>query len=116
MVRCGGGLASGPDLLHAAHAAAAEARAALGEATPDLACVFVTGDDHALVEAALLVAAEHAGAAATVGCSAYGVLGPGRAAEAIEPDGMNWKLTEPNTHRNEFHKLSQNVSSWSRRA
>ena len=37
-----------------------------------------------------------------------------RSAAAKPP--RNWKLTEPNTHRNEFHKLSQNVSSWSRRA
>ena len=82
MARCGGGLAQGADLLRAAREAAREARTALDGARPDLACVFVTGDDHVLVEAALLVAAEDVDAGATLGCSAYGVLGAGRAAEA----------------------------------
>src|SRR4051794_11282348 len=102
MVRCAGGLALGPDLLHAARAAAAEARAGLGGAVPDIACVFVSSSDHALVEAALLVAGEAAGAGATVGCSAYGVLGPGRAAEAVSSVSV-WCAALPGARVRAFH-------------
>jgi small ligand-binding sensory domain FIST len=102
MVRCAGGLALGPDLLHAAREAAAQARSALGDVVPDLGCVFVTGTDHALVEAALLVAGDRLGARTTIGCSAYGVIGPAGAAEATASVSV-WAASLPGVALRAFH-------------
>ena len=71
MVRCGDGFAAGADLLKAALDAAEQARHALRGSPADLACVFVSGSDHATVEAALLLASERIGARTTIGCSAW---------------------------------------------
>ncbi|HEY5031319.1 MAG TPA: FIST N-terminal domain-containing protein [Actinomycetes bacterium] len=102
MVRCGDGFGAGPDLLKAAIGAAEQARAALYGSVADLACVFVTGSDHATVEAALLLASEHVGARTTIGCSAYGVLGSGQAAEGTSSVSV-WVAALPGAHLRAFH-------------
>ena len=102
MARCGDGFAAGGDLLKAALDAAAQVRGALAGVVPDLACVFVTGSDHAGVEAALLLAAERIGAATTIGCSAYGVIGSGQAAEASTSVSA-WAAYLPGVRLRAFH-------------
>ena len=81
MSRFGDGLATGSDLVRAAQEATAAALAPLGGRVPDLVCVFVSSDDVDLAAAALERAAEVSGAAATVGCSAGGVLAGDRGVE-----------------------------------
>ncbi len=100
--RCGAGLGVGPDLLRAALDAVAEASDALGGATPDLALVFVNGADHAVVEAALQLAAERLGAGTTVGCTGYGVLAAGRAAEDTVAVSV-WAAVLPGARLRSFH-------------
>ncbi len=102
MAGCGVGLGVGPDLLHAAVEAVRAAAAPLGGAAPDLAAVFVTGQDHAVVEAAMVLAGEQLGARTTIGCSAYGVLGAGRAAEAV-PSVSVWAAVLPGARTRAFH-------------
>jgi small ligand-binding sensory domain FIST len=102
MVRCGDGFGAGPDLLKSAIEAAEQARAALHGSVADLACVFVAGSDHATVEAALLLASEHVGARTTIGCSAYGVLGSGHAAEGTSSVSV-WVAALPGAHLRAFH-------------
>lgn len=81
MARFGDGLAVGPDLLHAAESAVEQAARSCGSASPDLLCVFVSGDDPAHVEAAGRHAGEVSGARAVIGCSATGVIGGSRGVE-----------------------------------
>jgi small ligand-binding sensory domain FIST len=79
--RFGDGLAVGPDLAAAAESAVTQALAPLRGQRPDLLCLFVCGDDPAMVESAGVHAMEVAGARATLGCSAGGVIGAGRGVE-----------------------------------
>jgi small ligand-binding sensory domain FIST len=79
--RFGDGLAVGPDLAAAAESAVAQALAPLRGQHPDLLCLFVCGDDPAMVEAAGTRAMKVAGARTTLGCSAGGVIGAGRGVE-----------------------------------
>jgi small ligand-binding sensory domain FIST len=102
MARCGDGFATGGDLLKAALEAAEQVLAALHGCPPDLACVFVTGHDHASVEAALLLASERVGAKTTIGCSAYGVIGSGQTAEATSSVSV-WAAYLPGAHLRAFH-------------
>ncbi len=102
MVRCGDGFAAGADLLKAALDAAEQARDALGGSPADLACVFVSGSDHATVEAALLLASERIGARTTIGCSAYGVIGAGQTAEAASSVSV-WVASIPGARVRAFH-------------
>jgi small ligand-binding sensory domain FIST len=102
MPRCGDGFAAGSDLLKAAVEAAEHVRGTLHGTVPDLACVFVTGSDHAAVEAALLLAAERVGARTTIGCSAYGVIGSGQAAEAATSVSI-WAAYLPGVRVRAFH-------------
>jgi small ligand-binding sensory domain FIST len=74
----------------------------LGGARADLACVFVSGADHAAVEAALLLAGERVGAHTTLGCSAYGVLGSGQAAENAASVSI-WAAYLPGARLRSFH-------------
>ncbi|MCW2543683.1 MAG: hypothetical protein JWM40_1235 [Frankiales bacterium] len=78
MGRFGDGIGVSTNLLEAAQTAVAAALAPLRGRTPDLALVFVSGPDSD-------EAGEHAlaltGAAATIGCSAGGVIGAGQALE-----------------------------------
>lgn len=102
MARCGDGFAAGSDLLKAALDAAEQVRTALHGSVPHLACVFVTGSDHAAVEAALLLAGERVGARTTIGCSAYGVIGAGQAAEAVTSVSV-WAAYLPGARLRAFH-------------
>ncbi|MGH3722238.1 MAG: FIST signal transduction protein [Pseudonocardiaceae bacterium] len=79
--RFGDGLAVGPDLAAAAESALAQALAPLLGQRPDLLCLFVCGDDPAMVEVAGTRAMEVAGARTTLGCGAGGVIGAGRGVE-----------------------------------
>ncbi|HEY6422468.1 MAG TPA: FIST N-terminal domain-containing protein [Pseudonocardiaceae bacterium] len=79
--RFGDGLAVGPDLARAAESAITQAIAPLSGQRPDLLCVFVCGDDPEAVESAGIRAMDVAGARTTLGCSAGGVIGAGRAVE-----------------------------------
>lgn len=79
--RFGDGLAVGPDLPAAAESAVAQALAPLRGQRPDLLCLFVCGDDPAMVESAGIHAMEVAGARTTLGCGAGGVIGAGRGVE-----------------------------------
>jgi small ligand-binding sensory domain FIST len=81
MARFGDGLAVDTDLVGAAAAAVSQALAPLGGRVPDLACVFVCGDDPDEVAVAGAAAADLSGAANVIGCSAGGVIGAGRAVE-----------------------------------
>jgi len=74
VARFGDGLACGPDLVRAADRAVEAALEPLHGRRPDLVCVFTTGDDPDELAAAARHAAARGGAAATVGCSAGGVL------------------------------------------
>ena len=100
--RCGTGLGVGPDLLRCALDAASQANEALGGAVPDLALVFVNGADHAVIEAALQLAGERLGARTTVGCTGYGVLAAGRAAEDTVAVGV-WAAVLPGARLRAFH-------------
>jgi small ligand-binding sensory domain FIST len=82
--RFGDGLAIGPDLEGAAEVALAQALGPLDGVAPDLVCVFVAAGvpaRHDAVEAAGRRVMEAAGAATTIGATAAGVLGDGRAVE-----------------------------------
>jgi small ligand-binding sensory domain FIST len=79
--RFGDGLAAGPDLAVAAESAVTQALAPLHGQRPDLLCVFVCGDDPAMVELAGIRAMAVAGARTTLGSSAGGVIGAGRGVE-----------------------------------
>ncbi|MQY03946.1 FIST signal transduction protein [Actinomadura macrotermitis] len=80
MARFGDGLAAGPDLVNAAETAVKQALAPL-DGPPDLVFVFVSGDDPGELAEAARRATEVAGARATLGCSASGVIGGGRGVE-----------------------------------
>lgn len=80
MARFADGLAVGRDLIRAAESAVAQALAPL-ERSPDLLCVFVSGGDSDVVEAAGCRAMELSGAGTALGCSAEGVIGGGRGVE-----------------------------------
>jgi small ligand-binding sensory domain FIST len=79
--RFGDGLAVGPDLPAAAESAVTQALAPLRGQRPDLLCLFICGDDPAMVESASTRAMEVAGARTTLGCRAGGVIGAGRGVE-----------------------------------
>jgi small ligand-binding sensory domain FIST len=79
--RFGDGLALGPDLVRAAEQAAEAALAPLLGRPPDLLCAFVSGGGPDESAAALERAAQLAGAGASVGCSAAGVLAGSRGVE-----------------------------------
>ena len=84
MARCGSGVAVGFDLTRAAVVATQHALAEIGDARPDLACVFVHGSDPDGVSAALTAAADLAGATTSIGCSAsHGVIGGGHGIEDV---------------------------------
>jgi len=81
--RFGDGLAAGPDLAAAADSAVTQALAPLRGQRPDLLCVFVCGNDPAMVELAGTRAMALAGARTTLGSSAGGVIGAGRGVEGV---------------------------------
>jgi len=101
-MRFGEGLAVGDDLLAGATQAAAEAVAPLDGITPDLACVFVCGDDPDQVAVAGRRASEVTGAGAVIGCSAGGVIGKGRAVEGAAAVSV-WAAVLPGLRPRTFH-------------
>ncbi len=80
MARFGDGVAIGPDLLGAAETAVKQAIAPLGQ-RPDLAFVFVCGDDPDMVAEAARRAMRAADARTVLGCTASGVIGGSRGVE-----------------------------------
>jgi small ligand-binding sensory domain FIST len=102
MSRFGDGLAVGPDLPAAAESAVTQALAPLRGQRPDLLCLFVCGDDPAMVESAGTRAMEVAGARTTLGCSAGGVIGAGRGVEH-EPAVSVFAACLPGVRRTPLH-------------
>ncbi len=82
MGRFGDGIGIGSDVVAAAESAVAAALAPLGGRVPDLAVVFASGDAADLGKAGER-ACELTGAAATLGCSAGGVIGGGQGVEGV---------------------------------
>jgi small ligand-binding sensory domain FIST len=107
MARFGNGLARAdalptPDLMAAAERAARDALAPLEGRRPDLACIFVCGHDAEQIAEAGTWAAQIAGANATIGCSAHGVIGGGDAAE-MTPAVSVWLAVLPGIRLRTFH-------------
>jgi small ligand-binding sensory domain FIST len=82
MARFGDGLACDADVVRAAEAAVSQALEPLGGRRPDLCAVFVSGGEADRAALALQRAAELSGSAASVGCSAPGVIAAGRGVES----------------------------------
>ncbi len=101
-VRCADGIALDADLVRAAEQAAGEALAGLSGTTPDLAVVFVCGQDPDDVSAALERAGEVTGAATVLGCSAAGVIGGGRGVELTSAVSV-WVAKVPGVSVRSFH-------------
>ena len=102
--RFGDGLAIGPDLEGAAEVALAQALAPLGGAAPDLLCVFVAAGVPArsgLVEAAARQVMTASGARTTIGATAAGVCGDGRAVDH-GPAVAVWAATLPGARLRPF--------------
>jgi small ligand-binding sensory domain FIST len=102
VVRCGDGLAVGADVVRAADLACTEALLPLGDARPDLACVFISGVEGDDAQAALLKAAGRLGAKATLGCTGHGVLGSARGVEQL-PAVSVWTASLPGVQTRSFH-------------
>src|SRR3954468_12353884 len=102
MARFGDGLATDGDLVRAAETAVRQALDPLAGRTPDLVCVFVSGEEPDACGEALVRAAEVSGAAASVGCTAAGVIGGGRGVEAESAVSV-WAGVLPDVHVRTFH-------------
>jgi small ligand-binding sensory domain FIST len=102
MARFGDGLATGSDLADAADRAADAALAGLGGRRPDLACVFVSGDDSDQVAAAGVRAMRRCAAPASIGCSGPGVLASAGAVEAANAVAV-WCGVLPGVRLRTFH-------------
>jgi small ligand-binding sensory domain FIST len=102
MARFGDGLAFGPDLLTAAEDAVAQAVAPL-EAEPDLVCVFVSGGDPEVIDAAARCAMRVTEAPVVLGCSASGVIGGSRGIEDSEAGAVSaWAAVLPGARLEPF--------------
>ncbi|MDX6217628.1 MAG: hypothetical protein QOG99_3212, partial [Frankiales bacterium] len=99
MGRFGDGIGVSSDLIGAAETAVAAALAPLHGRTPDLAAVFVCGEDPA---AAGEWALKLTGATATLGCSAGGVIGGGAGVEATSAVSV-WVAVLPGASLRTFH-------------
>ena len=102
MPRFGDGLAVDANLVRAAESAALAARAPLGSLNPDLACVFVCGDEPDEIEAALTRAATVLRARTVIGCSAAGVIGGSQGVEATSSVSV-WAAVLPGVRIRAFH-------------
>lgn len=102
MGRFGSGLVADADLVVAAESATAEALAPLGGIVPDLVCAFVCGPDPAAVEDAFARVSALSGSAATLGCSAGGVIGAEHAVESVSAVSV-WAAVLPRTSVRTFH-------------
>jgi len=104
-MRSGDGLVAADDLPDAARAAVGDALVPLDGAAPDLVAVFVVGDDPDDNAAALRAAhltAVAAGARTTIGASAVGVVGAGRAV-TDGPAVAAWAGVLPGARVRSFH-------------
>lgn len=102
MARFGQAMVADADLLAAAGRAATEAVTPLHGQPPDLAAIFVCGAEPGEVTAAAQRAAELVGAGTTLGCSAGGVIGSGRAVEAASAVAV-WCGVLPGVRIRAFH-------------
>jgi small ligand-binding sensory domain FIST len=102
MGRFGDGIGMGPDLVRAAETAVAAALAPLGGRTPDLALVFVSGPDAADAADAGERALALSGAAATLGCTAGGVIGGAQGIEGQSAVSV-WVGVLPGAGLRTFH-------------
>jgi small ligand-binding sensory domain FIST len=102
MARFGDGLASDSDVVRAAEHAARQSVEPLAGRTPDLVCVFVSAEDPGACAAAAARAAEVAGAQASIGCTAGGVIGAAHAVEGASAVSV-WAAVLPNVHVRTFH-------------
>jgi small ligand-binding sensory domain FIST len=102
MARFGQAMAADADLVAAAAQAATEALAPLRGQRPDLAAVFVCGSVPDDVTGAAQRAADVLDARATIGCSASGVIGSGRAVEATSAVAV-WAAVLPDVRVRTFH-------------
>lgn len=102
MARFGDGLGVDADLTVAAGRAAAAALAPLAGRRPDLAAVFVCGDDADAVAAAGELAVALTGARSSIGCSAPGVIAAGHGVEASTAVAV-WCAVLPGVHVRTFH-------------
>jgi small ligand-binding sensory domain FIST len=102
VARFGDGLACGPDLVQAAERAVQVALAPLAGRAPDLLCVFTSGNDPDELVAAAERAAALGGAAATVGCSAGGVLAGAAGVEGEQAVSVLAAVL-PSAHVRTFH-------------
>jgi small ligand-binding sensory domain FIST len=100
--RFGDGLAVDADLVRAAEAAAVAARTPLGGLNPDLACVFVCGDDPEQIAEALARASSVLRARTVIGCSASGVIGGSQGVEATSSVSV-WAAVLPDVRIRAFH-------------
>lgn len=101
VARFGDGLAVDADLVLAAEQATAQALGALDGARPDLTVVFVCGSQPEVAGEALQRAGGMAGATATIGCSAPGVIGAGRGVEDAAAAAV-WCAVLPEVHARSF--------------
>ena len=101
VARFGDGLAVDADLLVAACRAATQALSALDGQRPDLSMAFVCGGEPEIAGEALLLAGGVAGATATIGCSAPGVIGAGRGVEGTAAVAV-WCAVLPSVHARSF--------------
>lgn len=102
MARFGAGLADDADLVAAAESAARQALVPLAGRTPDLALVFVCGAEDDAVAVAGERACALTGASSTLGCSAPGVIGGGKAVEAASAVAV-WCGVLPDVRIRTFH-------------
>jgi small ligand-binding sensory domain FIST len=102
MARFGDGLAGDSDLVRAAEVAAQQAVEPLAGRTPDLACVFVSGEEPDICSEAALRAADVTGATAVIGCTADGVIGGARGVEAGSAVSV-WAGVLPHVQVRTFH-------------
>jgi small ligand-binding sensory domain FIST len=102
MVRCGDGLAVDADVTRAAEDATAQALAPLLGRTPDLVLAFVCAPEAEDVSAALERVSAASGSAATLGCSAGGVIGAGQGVELVSAVSV-WAAVLPGTRLRTFH-------------
>ena len=102
MGRFGDGLVTDADVVVAGERAARQALEPLHGMTPDLACVFASGDDASTLGEALARAAAVTGARSVLGCTASGVIGDARGIEAT-PAVSVWTGVLPGVRIRTFH-------------
>ena len=102
MRRFADGLSSGPDLLAAADDATTQALAGLDGESPDLVCVFASGDSPVVLDAVAERVMARSSASSLIGCSAGGVIGGGRGVEGRTAVAV-WAAVLPGVRLRTFH-------------